>query len=290
MLQAAKTPKVLTPQSSPNPIAFFRGSSDRTKYTYDAVGNRTEKDGSSTTYYTWNDDNRLTEVDPGTPINMAYNADGLRVTRETSGDTKKFIYDFQNLLKETDADDDTQETYTSTVEEYGDLISEYDGTSTDYHAYDGLGSTDALVDPAQTSTDTWVYRAFGAIESRTDPDATPFGFVGRQGYYHDPQIDLYYVNQRPYDYNTIQWVCQDRLEEGSDDTNLYRYVHNNPVNTTDPSGLQANTERLLREFREEWAKWGTGEYAPMEKMNLWHKLQQETGFDRERVTYLLGPR
>jgi RHS repeat-associated protein len=160
---------------------------------------------------------------------MQYNADGQRVARGEAGDTKKFFYDFNNLLKELDGDGDTTETYTSTTEEYGDLVSEYDDTAgAGYYHEDGLGSTDALVHPAQPSTDAWVYRAFGQVESRTGTDDTPFGFAGRPGYYHEPQLDLYFLRARFYDPATGQFVSEDPAGVDADE-NLYRYVGNNPV-------------------------------------------------------------
>jgi len=211
---------------------------DVTTYTYDASGNRdTKETPSEITYYTWNEDNRMTEAEPvAGPVTFTYDAAGRRVGKATSTDTKKFIYDFDNLLQETDGSDSTQHEYTTTVEEYGDLVSEYDGTDTSYHHYDALGSTDALTDPDQTSTDTWTYKAFGEVLPGTGTTDTPFGFVGKQGYYWDPEIELYFLGAHtPYDPRTGRFVRPDPIDA---DSNPYRYVRNNPANAADPSGLQ----------------------------------------------------
>ena len=214
---------------------------DLTTYTYDECGNRdTKETPSEITYYTWNEDNRMTEAEPvGGAVTFTYDADGKRVGKATSAETKKFIYDFDNLLQETDGSDTTQQEYTTTVEEYGDLVSEYDGTSTSYHHYDALGSTDALTDPDQASTDTWVYRAFGEVQSRTGTTETPFTFVGKPGYYNDPEIELYFARARYYDSATGQWLSQDPIAA---DENPYRYVHSDPVNGVDPTGLWREIE------------------------------------------------
>jgi len=101
------------------------------------------------------------------PVTFTYNADGKRVAKQTDADTTtKFLYDFNRLLREDDGTTQTQ--YTSTIEEYGDLISEYDDASqqSSYHHYDALGSTDALIDPdAAATTRHYAYRAFGEISS-----------------------------------------------------------------------------------------------------------------------------
>ena len=53
----------------------------------------------------------------------------------------KYIYDGDAVLQETDGAGVTQKTYTRTGPRYGDLLSEFDGTSTKYYEPDGLGST-----------------------------------------------------------------------------------------------------------------------------------------------------
>jgi RHS repeat-associated protein len=164
------------------------------------------------------------------------NADGLRVGKETPSESRKFIYDFRKLLQETDGADDPQRWYTFTTEEYGDLISQYDGADTLYHQYDGLGSTDALLDEWETATDRYAYRAFGLEAARSGTTDNPFTYVGRQSYYKDPELELYLLGARYYDPQAGRFLSEDPLRYQSDDVNLYAYVHNNPVNATDPSG------------------------------------------------------
>ena len=222
-----------------NELLTEEESSGVTTYTYDECGNRdTKETPSEITYYTWNEDNRMTEAEPvAGPVTFTYDAAGRRVGKATSSDTKKFIYDFENLLQETDGSDTAQHEYTTTVEEYGDLVSEYDGTDTAYHHYNALGTTEALTDADEARTDQWVHRAFGEPESRTGTTDTPFNFVGKQGYYWDPEIDAYFVRARYYDCATGQWLSQDPIGlEGG--INLYEYVGNSPLLHIDPNGEQ----------------------------------------------------
>ena len=75
-----------------------------TTYSYDADGNRTCQDGpSETIYYTWDEDSRLTVVEPPAgKTTLTYRGDGRRVRKETPTATTKFIYDGHRLLEETD--------------------------------------------------------------------------------------------------------------------------------------------------------------------------------------------
>jgi hypothetical protein len=120
----------------------------------------------------------------GEMVRFLANADGLRVGKETPSESRKFIYDFRKLLQETDGADDPQRWYTFTTEEYGDLISQYDGADTLFHQYDGLGSTDALLDEWETATDRYAHRAFGLEAARSGTTDNAFTYVGRQGYYN----------------------------------------------------------------------------------------------------------
>ena len=77
--------------------------------------------------------------------------------------------------------------YTTTLEEYGDLVSQYSELEEESSFYqaDVLGSTDALLNPAQEVTDRYQYTAFGLPASHTGSSEQPLTYVGGQGYYHD---------------------------------------------------------------------------------------------------------
>ena len=217
-----------------------------TTYSYDACGNRTQKDDDgSVTDYTWDEDNRLRQAElpaGADPVTLTYNAAGQRVAKQTApADSKKFIYDFNNLLQETDGDtNETEMLYTSTTEEYGDLVSEYSQESR-YHQYDALGSTDALVNQEEEALESYKYRAFGTVASG-DATATPFTFVGKQNYYHDTELDLYLLGAatggRYYDAQLGRFISQDLIGYDAGDMNLYGYVSARPVSIVDPYGLE----------------------------------------------------
>lgn len=158
---------------------------------------------------------------------------------------RKYLYDGNTVLQETDGAGVTQTAYTSTADGYGDLLSEFDGAAARYYEPDVLGSTDALSNDAQTVTDRWSYRAFGAATHTTGSSTTPFTWVGRQGYQQDSETGLSLLGSgtRYYDPATAQFLSKDPIEFQSGDPNLYRYVANRPVMDIDPSGLAPTKEQ-----------------------------------------------
>jgi len=197
-----------------NELLHEDSAAGRTTYSYDESGNRVEKEPpvAGTTYCRWDEQHRLLAAEPvAGPVTMAYNARGLRVQKETPSDVQHFLYDFQKVLQEYDGARDVQQEYTWTLREFGSLLSQYDGTDSSFYHYGEPGSTAALTNPAQTSTDEWIYRAFGEVESRLGSTETPFTFVGREGYYADPEIDLYYLRARYYDSSSGRFLNEDPL-------------------------------------------------------------------------------
>ena len=78
------------------------------------------------------------------------------------------------------------------------------------------------------------YDEFGNVLLDTRPGFQPFGFAG--GIY-DPHTALVRFGARDYDAETGRWTAKDPLRfETLDDTNLYAYVSNDPVNYIDPLG------------------------------------------------------
>ncbi len=161
-----------------------------------------------------------------------------RTAKENAAGTHEFTFDDKKILEERDGAGDVAHEYTSTLDEYGDLLSDYDGAATAAYQFDALGSTAALLDESASVTDRYVYRAFGEIASHSGTSETPFTFVGRETYQHDSELDLYFATSRHLDPVTGRWVSQDPIRWQAGDENLYRYVRNNPASAVDPSGEQ----------------------------------------------------
>ena len=86
------------------------------------------------------------------------------------------------------------------------------------------------------------YDSFGNVLLDTNPGFQPFGFAG--GLY-DPDTGLVRFGQRDYDSIAGRWTAKDPISFGAGDSNLYRYVRNDPVNHRDPTGKADPDEDLL---------------------------------------------
>jgi RHS repeat-associated protein len=100
---------------------------------------------------------------------------------------------------------------------------------------DQIGSPRLVVDAGSGAIVQRVdYDEFGNVLADTNPGFQPFGFGG--GLY-DRDTGLVHFGARDYDPVTGRWLTRDPAGFASGDANLYDYVHDDPVNRVDPSGL-----------------------------------------------------
>ena len=100
---------------------------------------------------------------------------------------------------------------------------------------DHLGSPRLVINAAEgTITQRMDYDEFGNITADTNPGFQPFGFAG--GLY-DQHTGLIRFGVRDYDAGMARWISKDPIGFGAGDTNFYKYVANDPVNSVDPTGL-----------------------------------------------------
>ena len=113
------------------------------------------------------------------------------------------------------------------------LLADAQGTVRDVAqgTYSGGSTTAAVVDHL-------FYDAYGlqtTPQSSSDlQDQSPIGFAG---YRYDALAGLYDTATRPYDPATGTWLQPDPIGYAAGDSNLYRYVGNDPTNEEDPSGM-----------------------------------------------------
>jgi RHS repeat-associated protein len=106
---------------------------------------------------------------------------------------------------------------------------------------DNLGSVRDLVsyDAQEESTvlrNHITYDAFGRTIAETVPGTSMiYTYTGRE---YDAETGNYYYRARYYDPDTGRFLSEDPIAFDAGDPNLARYVGNDPVNRTDPSGLE----------------------------------------------------
>ena len=215
-----------------------------TTYTYDNNGNTLSEitDAANQIIYTWDYENRLLAAQVTTPTGTTetqyqYDTEGIRIASIVDGVETRYLVDtnrpYAQVLEEY-APDGTVEAYYT----YGhDLISQVrDGQQSFYHV-DGLGSTRALTDANGNVTDTYNYDAYGNLADATGNTVNHYLYTGEQ---YDSNLGNYYLRARYYDPSVGRFTARDPFEGFlSDPLSLakYPYVHGNPVNATDPSGL-----------------------------------------------------
>jgi RHS repeat-associated protein len=103
---------------------------------------------------------------------------------------------------------------------------------------DQLGSIRLVVNSSTGAiAEQMEYDEFGNVLSDTNPGFQPFGFAG--GLY-DQNTKLVRFGARDYDPLVGRWTAKDPILFSSGDTNAYGYVLNDPIDSIDSAGLQAN--------------------------------------------------
>ncbi len=225
--------------NSANELTKTQVAAGATTITYDANGNLllSRNPSNQRTSYTWDFENRLTQValPTGVPNTFVYNADGQRVQKQDSTGTAKHVWDRQNILLETDGSNIVQVVYTLQPALFGNLLSQRRSGTTSFYLFDGLGSTTQLTNSAGGVTDSYIFDSWGDL-LLAGTTSNRFKYVGRIGYYFNSDLFSYYIRARHYDPATGRFLSRDPLRRGIR-ANLYRYVDNNPLISTDPSGL-----------------------------------------------------
>ena len=206
----------------------------RTTYSYDANGNtQVSNADDSLTTYSWDIENRMTkaELPAGTLNTISYDGDGKRRSLEDSSMLRNFLWDGQNISYQTGSDGSVNRTYTYRPSIYGELVSQ----SGEFHHYDGLGSTDMLTDVDRDQIASYRYRAFGEQTVTYGSSGNRFTWVGRLGYYHQPDTSDYWLRARVHRPQIGRFLSRDPVRQA----NLYIWPGNSPVVIVDPSGTDS---------------------------------------------------
>jgi RHS repeat-associated protein len=210
--------------------------------TYDADGNTTASSGST---YAYDFENRLVSQN-NAAVTMIYDGDGNRVAKTTGGVTIKYLVDDRNVTGYAQV---LEEVFGGTVQRvytYGlNRISQSQAGGTSFYGYDGHASVRLLTDAAGAVTDRYDYDAFGNKIASLGTTPNDFLYSGEQ---HDATLGLYYLRTRFYDPSFGRFRSVDSFEGSPFDPKTlhqYLYVHNNPVNSSDPNGNFTLQDEIL---------------------------------------------
>ncbi|NJN12549.1 MAG: hypothetical protein HC815_33155 [Richelia sp. RM1_1_1] len=241
-------------------------------YRYDAAGNRISvTDDDATTAYNTNNLNQYTSVGNGT---YTYDTDGNLISKTEGGQTWTYSYDTENRLigavtpegtwsYEYDAlgnriasiQDGQRTDYLLDPTGLGDVVGEYssgnvarythglglvsrvDGSNAaSYYDADAIGSVVGLTGASGDYVNSYSYLPFGEDLSKSESVANPFEFVGEWGVM-DEGNRLDFMRARFYMPGDGRFISDDPIGLFGGDSNIRRYVKNDPLNAIDPSGL-----------------------------------------------------
>jgi RHS repeat-associated protein len=98
---------------------------------------------------------------------------------------------------------------------------------------DAIGSTVALTDAAGAVQTEYTYEPFGGTATSGASNASLLQFAGRE----NDCTGLFYYRARFYSPTLQRFISEDPIEYAGG-LNLHAYTNNNPVNATDPLGLE----------------------------------------------------
>jgi RHS repeat-associated protein len=225
---------------SPRQSSIERPAPNGYSWTYDDNGNTTSETISSvgTTSYTWDYENRLTQValpNGGGTVSFKYDPFGRRIEKiSPSSGTTIYAYDGDNIVEQMDGTGTATARYTQGLGIDEPLEVQIGRGSYYYHA-DALGSITELTKSNGTAVNTYTYAAFGGDSpANTETVANPFHFTGRE---YDPETKLYYYRARYYDPLWGRFLSEDPVGFAAG-PNFYEYVLNSPTGMRDPLGMQ----------------------------------------------------
>jgi RHS repeat-associated protein len=169
--------------------------------------------------------------------------DGKRRRFQESDTDRSFIWDGENVRDEVTSADTLLMVYTLAPRGYGEVVAMKRAGVTSFYHFDALGSTDRLTDSSASTLISYLYRAFGQQTILSGSSANRYTWVGRLGYYRQPDSSDYWVRARVYRPQVGRWVSRDPLWLLLGHLLVWRcpivyaYACNAPGRRGDPSGL-----------------------------------------------------
>jgi len=238
-----RTQKVSTLPGYPGSLSNYNANDQLATDTYDAEGNTTASNGNG---YVYDFENHLIQANG---ITYTYDGDGNRIFKTVAGVTTSYWVDDQNPTgyAQVLTEQATHQTYAAQyvygleqIVRWRRFYDPYNNFVREhvYYEHDGHGSVRALTDGSGTVTDTYDYDAFGTLIHSTGTTQNNYLFAGEQ---FDPDLGLYFNRARYLNTSTGRFLTADSFE-GDPLVPLalhkYSYVESDPIDHLDPSGHQ----------------------------------------------------
>jgi len=204
-------------------------------YQYDSAGNLTY-DGSHS--YTYDAENRVTQVDGGSTASYVYDAGGRRVRKTSGGTTTDYLYDLSDEIFATFVPGCTAGCWTAAaIYLNGRFVAEYFNSTTYFVHPDHLGTTRILTALDKSAYDNMDFLPFG--EQIAGDTGTVLKFTGKE---RDSESGLDNFGARYNSSSFGRFMTPDPDNAGArleapQSWNAYSYVLNNPLKYVDPFGL-----------------------------------------------------
>ncbi len=230
-----------------------------TTFQYDKDGNLIgQAVGAATTTYSYDSLDELTGISaPGQSESFTYDPLGDRSSQTINGTTTEFLNDplsQVNLASSYTGSGSLIDHFTTGFT----LVSQTTAAgASGYYNFNLTGDTIGISGSSGNYVNKYSYLPFGSVATSTTALANPFTFVGQYGVTQEGS-SLFAMGARSYSATTGQFLSNDPLGLGGLDTNLRRYVNNDPVGLVDftgespwsvkgstlPSGKQPNGKTL----------------------------------------------
>jgi len=126
-----------------------------------------------------------------------------------------------------------------------------------YFHRDRLGNVIASVRQDGELADQYLYSPFGLEHRPVDPSGNPLRYTGQR---YDGETGFYYYKARYYEPSLRRFLQTDPLLF-ADQMNLYAYVGNDPLGSTDPTGEFLAPDHIVDERLEQFRGYAQGPVA-----------------------------
>jgi RHS repeat-associated protein len=210
-------------------------SADTATWTYDGTGNLTGK-GTSPTTYTYGDLGEMTSLST-TTNSYAGAGNGTRLSATNAGTTREFTHSAVGLDSQTTGSSVIKYSTTPTGVQIG-----YNQANAHYYANDHLGSVVGVFNASGVYEGGYTYSPYG--ETRTINSANSGVTTNTQRYiggYMESSV-TYKLGARYYDTTTGRFT---QFDPAGQEANPYAYSACDPINNSDPTGLNCQAQNGL---------------------------------------------